>query len=130
MRRASISLAIFITLLLYSLDEHEAVMAQPAAPAGRGRKRNPCWGICERPSPFSKNAICSYCSETVAADTTIANTHIVFTCTAIPAEKRAWFKQQLSKGFFDEAVAPEDLPEDKRRKLFKEPPAGGQRDKC
>jgi hypothetical protein len=78
MRPASISLAVFITLSLYSLGEHGASMAQPAAPAGRGRPRNPCWGICERPSATSRHSICSFCSETVVADTTVANTHIVF----------------------------------------------------
>ncbi len=101
-------------------------MSGTTAAVKRGPQRHPCWEICQRPSASSWNSICSFCAEAVTADTTVASTHIVFTCTVIPDEKRAWFKQQLRKGCFEDALAPDDLPEDKRRKLFKGQRAGAQ----
>lgn len=124
MRSFAVAYLLFITLLLAKPVDPLDIMSGAAGSRNVGRPVHPVFQICERATKRSSYCICCHCHEAVPNDTTVATTHVSFQCQSISNEKRTWFKQQLRKGFFDDPIAPDELPPSKKQKLGRRSGAG------
>ena len=62
--------------------------------AKRGRPVHPCWDEIDRPVQLRPppNGVCKHCNLNVPNVVLLADTHLVYTCNGISAERREWYR--------------------------------------